>query len=67
MKASEEEQARADTAADFLKQQTGRRSWATVLVDEALYICHKCQQRFAPTEEAVAHHYGGQCLTGPVK
>jgi transcription initiation factor TFIIIB Brf1 subunit/transcription initiation factor TFIIB len=48
--------------AEYLKEQTGKRSWASVIVGSDQFLCSHCNHPFTPDEVATAHHYLQKCI-----
>jgi 5-methylcytosine-specific restriction endonuclease McrA len=54
--------------AEYLKEETGKRSWASIVQGSDQFLCSHCNHPFDPDEVATAHHfaaalhrYGSRC------
>lgn len=48
--------------ADFLRQETGKRSWASIIRDSNQFLCSYCNRPFDPDEAQTAHHFARRCI-----
>lgn len=62
MRTEREAIADVERRADYLKQETGRRSWAAVIQDSHQFLCSHCRKPFDPDEVQTAHHFARRCV-----
>lgn len=62
MRTDETAVADIERRAEYLKQETGKRSWAAIIQGSNQFLCSHCNKPFDPDEVQTAHHFARNCV-----